>query len=89
MNEEVKSVTTGKDPKRVQWGKELGKKNKGRKKAHEEEPNNNKIIMAAVGIGILSIAVFFYFKESKTKGDIKDDDIKQEPFKKQTHDLTI
>ena len=83
--DEIKAVTTGKDPKRVQWGKELGKKNKGRKKSVEpSDTYNNKIMMGVVGIGILSIAVFLYFKKSETI-----DDIKQEPFKKQVNDLTI
>lgn len=82
--DEIKAVTTGKDPKRVQWGKELGKKNKGRKKS--VDTYNNKIMMGVVGIGILSIGVFLYFKKSETIGD---GDIKQEPFKKQANDLTI
>jgi len=83
---EPQAVTSGKDPKRVQWGKKLGQNNKGRKKVSEDVPNNNKMIMVIIGIGVLSIGMVLYFKKSEPAGDTKQE---PDPPKKQIQDLSI
>ena len=83
--DEIKAVTTGKDPKRVQWGKELGKKNKGRKKIVEpSDTYTNKMMTGCIVIGVLGIIVISYYYNNRPEPKQEPD-----PPKKQIQDLSI
>ena len=80
----VQTVTKpNKDPKRVQWGKELGSRNKGRKRVVEESQSNYKELML-IGIAGVGIGALIYFKNRKQEPE---PNIEIPPKKEQ--DLTI